>query len=125
MRRPAGQPQASGKQFIDAIARVVSNAHELVVKNGFWSEECYTPMGLVAKLGLITCEVAEVIECVRRGPDEPSAKCPDLTCEEEECADIFLRLADYCGARGIDLGTAALVKHEYNKTRPFKHGKKA
>lgn len=46
-----------------------------------------------------------------------------LTNEEEELADIAIRLADYCGYRGIDLGAVILSKMQYNSTRPYMHGK--
>jgi len=46
-----------------------------------------------------------------------------LTNEEEELADIVIRLADYCGWRGIDLGRVILAKMEYNTKRPHMHGK--
>lgn len=46
-----------------------------------------------------------------------------LTNEEEELADICIRIADYCGYRNIDLGAAILSKMNYNATRPHMHGK--
>lgn len=47
-----------------------------------------------------------------------------LTNEEEEMADVVIRVADYCGYRGIDLGRAILSKMNYNATRPHMHGGK-
>ena len=47
-----------------------------------------------------------------------------LTNEEEELADICIRIADYCGYRNIDLGAAILAKMDYNATRPHMHGGK-
>ncbi len=41
-----------------------------------------------------------------------------------ELADIVIRVADLCGVAKIDLEKAILDKLEYNKTRPYKHGKK-
>jgi len=41
-----------------------------------------------------------------------------------ELADCILRILDYCGAKNIDIETATLEKHKYNKTRPYKHGGK-
>lgn len=41
-----------------------------------------------------------------------------------ELADAVIRIADLCGELGIDLEEAIRVKHEYNKTRPYRHGKK-
>ncbi len=109
--------------LVKALRVARDNCHHEMKKKGFWGEGTKTPMGLVAKLALIGCEVAEVIECVRKDPTAPSTKVPEISCEAEECADILLRLLDYCGARGIDLGEAAAKKYHYNLTRPFKHGK--
>lgn len=46
-----------------------------------------------------------------------------LTCAEEEYADIIIRALDQCRRLKIDIQQAVEVKHAYNKTRPFKHGK--
>jgi NTP pyrophosphatase (non-canonical NTP hydrolase) len=42
----------------------------------------------------------------------------------EELADCCIRIFDYCGARKIDLEKTLLKKIEYNKSRPYRHGKK-
>lgn len=49
--------------------------------------------------------------------------CPSLTGEAAELADVLIRIFHYCGKRGIDLGHAVLTKHEYNISRPYRHGK--
>lgn len=41
-----------------------------------------------------------------------------------ELADCVIRIAHYCGAHGIDLVGALKAKIAFNKTRPYKHGKK-
>ena len=41
-----------------------------------------------------------------------------------ELADYAIRIFDACGRYGIDLEQAIRVKMEYNKNRPYKHGKK-
>lgn len=41
-----------------------------------------------------------------------------------ELADVVIRIMDYCGFAGIDLESLILQKHEYNKTRPYRHGGK-
>ena len=46
-----------------------------------------------------------------------------LTGEAAELADVLIRIFHYCGRRGINLGEAVRLKHEYNITRPYKHGK--
>ena len=39
-----------------------------------------------------------------------------------ELADCMIRILDYCGHAGIDIEEAIRIKHEYNKTRPYRHG---
>ncbi len=41
-----------------------------------------------------------------------------------ELADAIIRILDYCGKEGIDIDEAIRIKHEYNKTRPYRHGGK-
>ena len=41
-----------------------------------------------------------------------------------EFADVLLRIANTCQAYNIPLVEAVLQKHEYNKTRPYRHGNK-
>ncbi len=40
-----------------------------------------------------------------------------------ELADAVLRICDIAEFLGIDLGRCMVRKHEYNGTRPYKHGK--
>ncbi len=42
-----------------------------------------------------------------------------------EMIDCILRILDWCGANSIDVENLLCLKHEYNKTRPYKHGGKA
>ena len=41
-----------------------------------------------------------------------------------ELADCIIRILDYCSYKNIDIDEAIELKHEYNKTRPYKHGGK-
>lgn len=53
----------------------------------------------------------------------PDDHVPTLTGEAAELADVLIRIFHYCGQRNINLGEAVRLKHEYNITRPYKHGK--
>lgn len=41
-----------------------------------------------------------------------------------ELADVVIRIIETCENMRIDLGKAILLKHEFNKNRPFRHGGK-
>lgn len=78
-------------------------------------------------------EVSELWEAVRQA--ELSVLCdksqkmqdlglPQLTCEDEELADIVIRVLDIAAARGVDIGKAIITKHHFNRSRPHMHGGK-
>lgn len=73
------------------------------------------------QIALMHSELSELLEGIRKpGPDD---HVPELTFEEAECADLMIRMFHYCGRHGIDLGRAIMLKHAYNLSRPYKHGK--
>ena len=41
-----------------------------------------------------------------------------------ELADCIIRIMDWAGSEDVDLDYVIRTKHEYNKTRPYKHGNK-
>lgn len=41
-----------------------------------------------------------------------------------EFADVVIRVMDFCRQYELPLSGAIIAKHEFNKTRPFLHGKK-
>jgi len=94
--------------------------HALAVRNGFWEKP-----NLGEKLALIHSEVSELLECYRKGnaPEPSDHRGLHLTQEEEELADIMIRVMDLAEQRGVLLSAAIAAKHAYNLTRPFKHGK--
>lgn len=78
-------------------------------------------------------EVSELWEVHRRG--ETEKPCEKLTAQtplqgraptlqEEELADICIRIMDYCAHKGLDLASAILLKCIYNASRPYRHGGK-
>lgn len=106
--------------FFSGIRHVV---HDWAKKKGWWDQ----PRNKGELIALMHSELSECLEALRtKTPDGSPAmddKVPELTGEEAELADTVIRILDYCGAFGIDLGRAIMLKHEYNITRPPKHGK--
>lgn len=98
--------------------------HALAVEKGWYSSHYPRRTELEAHM-LIVSEIAEATECVRKGTadfyiDTRTGK-PEG--EAVELADAIIRILDYAEEQGMDLIGAMLVKHDYNKTRPFRHGK--
>lgn len=102
---------------------------------GFHDEDDNIPMR--EKLGTwcmnLHSEVSELWESFRAGKafsDCDKAEkmramgLPVLTCVEEELADIVIRVFDTAEALGIDIERAVAAKHEYNMSRPVRHGGK-
>lgn len=66
-------------------------------------------------LCLIHSEISEAMEGERKGLMDDHL--PNRTMAEVELADALIRICDYAGRFGYDLGGAVLEKLEYNKNR--------
>lgn len=98
----------------------VDTLHTASVDAGWWSELRHmhpnqARMMYATKIALIHSEVSEMLEGLRKGGRDDHL--PGRSMEEVEAADVFIRLADYCGARRIDLAGAVNEKLRYNQQR--------
>jgi len=119
---------------IPIINAVAMEMYQIAFDHGFHSDSSKPGSGEEATIDRVAKfvsnlhgEVSELWEAARKG--KLKAPCDkegcDLNCVEEELADLVIRAFDCAVVLGVDLGKAILVKSEYNKSRPFMHGKTA
>jgi len=98
------------------LSRLAKEFHDNAVAHGFWENP-----NKGERIALMHSELSEALEAVRKpGPDD---KCPEFSGEVVELADALIRILDYCEHYSLPIEAATLAKHEYNKKRPYKHGK--
>lgn len=92
--------------------------HNLAKEKGWW-ETRTVPKDIPELLCLMHSELSEALEGYRTHIPEG-----DKGCFSEELADCIIRIFDTAEACGIDIVRAVEKKHEYNMTRPYRHGNK-
>lgn len=77
----------------------------------------------VEKIALAITELSEAIEAIRSG-NPPDDKVPKHSALSVELGDAVIRIWDLAGKLNIDLEKVISDKHEFNKRRPHKHGRR-
>lgn len=89
--------------------------HRNAMMHGWWDKRRYVP----ELLCLVHSEVSEALEAYRN--NIPRGETGWIG---EELADVIIRVFDVCEHLKIDIAKEVAKKHEYNKTRPMRHGGK-
>ncbi len=89
----------------------------------------FSKLAMIKDLALIVTEISEAVEAIREGRTADFDFNTDIIVTnwketfEEEIADVFIRLFDFCGNYGIDIERFINLKMDYNESREYKHGK--
>ena len=97
--------------------------HKNAVEHGWWEEK----RAFGELIALCHSELSEALEEYRHGkqPNETYlGEKGKLEGIPSELADVVIRIMDMAEHYGINLDKAIRDKHEYNKSRPYKHGGK-
>lgn len=111
-----------------------SQAYTVNVLNGWWDERRAIIRSnlagakanvVLACLGLITSEVAEAMEAVRKQPPETWADPKTKDTLVRELAGATIRIMDLAEELDLPLEEAIVAEIEANRARGHKHGGKA
>jgi len=107
--------------FVNAWNHMQKQVHESCVEKGFW-EGGSGNRNVGEALALIHSEISEGLEGHRKGlMDE---HCAGFTSLEVELGDAIIRIMDLAGGLNLRVAEAIIAKHSFNRTRPYKHGKR-
>lgn len=102
------------------INEMAKEIHKNAVEHGWWEED--RPFGEI--IALCHSELSEALEAYRCGEAlvwDHDGKPDGIAVEMVDCV---IRIFDALESWGVDIEEVLRMKHEFNRSRPYKHGNK-
>jgi NTP pyrophosphatase (non-canonical NTP hydrolase) len=130
--RPYHLPEKERGQFLELFYEVGLCAFEVNYANGWWETRHkaidatpeIAPAVYIGCLGLVTSEVAEAMEAVRKHDSSTWGDWKSKDTLVRELAGTIVRVMDLAHHLNLDLGDALLAEIEANAKRGHMHGGK-
>lgn len=115
------------------LSHLAKHLHETAKEKGWYDKEETDDAFLERTCNNLHDEISELHEAWRNGAlHDPCDKADkmraeglrELTCLQEELADIVIRALDTAVRLNVDIGLAVAIKAAFNQTRPYRHGGK-
>lgn len=107
------------------LSQFQKDVHDTAVNKGWYDPAQGEVKSFLAEVALMHSELSEASEEYRKGTDHlyygDDGKPEGIAAE---FADTIIRILDTAEARGIPVVKALRIKHEFNATRPMRHGGK-
>lgn len=114
-----------------SLNEIQEMVHNTAVEKGWWDTPPEQARNVPEMLMLIVSELAEALEDYRVNPDIDSGDNYIRLYDDKpegfwvELGDAVIRIMDLAERYGVSLTEVIVLKDDYNRKRPYKHGGKA